>query len=546
LPIVTGTLCAGSNSCTSPTFVTPALGTPASGTLTNATGLPLNGVVSATGAIATIADGNNPLIINCALTSGTTCLTTGETTAATTAGAVEDQITTLTTTTAIALQITQGAAGPAAANAPAIINISAAASGGAATASVNGFIGAPITLLTGAGSAGGATTGTGGAGGAFGLTTGAGGAHGGNTANAGGAGGAINLTPGVGAAGAATGAGGAAGALNFSGAAGGAGGATSGTGGAGSDFLVTTGTGGAATSGSTTGRGGNAVFTLGSAGGTGTAGAPGQFEIAAGTVGAALTTPFLNITGTWNTTGVVDAGIFENVTNTASGALSKLMDLQIGSTSQYNVDKSGNSIQLGSGAFGTSPPTCAAGTAGATCFAEGTAPTAASAVDDIWADSTAHALMMHANGGSAGMIVERLPGAISSTGNTALISTATLCAASAGACNQAGEYHVHLAMEQAGTACSANTTNGVAVQLTWTDKNGTTHSAVTIPLDTSASLVALSGTMAWPATGVTAYASADFNVFSNGSIIQYATTYSNCTTGGTAAYDLAIGVTRVQ
>ena len=197
-------------------------------------------------------------------------------------------------------------------------------------------------------------------------------------------------------------------------------------------------------------------------------------------------------------------------------------------------------------AAGTSPPTCTPGTAGAECFSEGTQPTAVSAIDDIWADSTSHTFMAHANGGSPAMVVLSLPGSIAQTGKTALISTATLCAASAGACNQAGEYHIHIAMEQAGTACSANTTNGVAVQLTWTDKNGTTHSAVTIPLDTSASLIALSGTMAWPASGVTAYASGDFNIFSNGSIIQYATTYSNCTTGGAAAYDLAISVTRVE
>lgn len=325
--------------------------------------LPINDVSSATGAIATIADGNNPLVINCALTSGTTCLTTGETTAATTAGAVEHQITTLTTTTAIPLQITQGAAGPAAANAPAIINVSAAAAGGAAGASSAGLTGAPISLLTGAGSAGGATTGNGGAGGAFTVALGAGGAHGGNTANTGGVGGAFSLTPGAGTAGAATAAGGAAGTTTIAAAVGGAGGATSGTGGAGSDFLVTTGTGGAATAGSTTGRGGNAVFTLGSAGGTGTAGAPGQFQVAAGTVGAANVTPFFNQTGTWNTTGVVDAGIFENVTNTASGSGSSLLDLQASTVSQLNVkSQAANSFALGPNvALGGTAPTITTG-----------------------------------------------------------------------------------------------------------------------------------------------------------------------------------------
>jgi hypothetical protein len=325
----------------------------------------MNGVVSATGAIATIADGNNPLVINCALTSGTTCLTTGETSAATTAGAVEYQISTLTTTTAIPLQITQGAAGPAAANAPAIINISAAAAGGAASASSAGLTGAPIALLTGAGSAGGATTGNGGTGGAFTVALGAGGAHGGNTANTGGTGGAFSLTPGAGTAGAATGAGGPAGTLTVAAAVGGAGGATSGTGGAGSDFLVTTGTGGAATAGSTTGRGGNATFTLGSAGGTGTAGLPGIFTIAGGTVAAANTSATFNLTGTWNTTGVVDAAIFANITNTASGSGSKLLDLQASSTTEFNLaSQAANSFALGPNMTlgGTAPKITLSGT----------------------------------------------------------------------------------------------------------------------------------------------------------------------------------------
>lgn len=59
------------------------------------------------------------------------------------------------------------------------------------------------------------------------------------------------------------------------------------------------------------------------------------------------TLPTLHITPTWNTTGVVDAGILENVTNTASGAGSLLLDLQVGGTSQLNVDKSGNTTMTG-------------------------------------------------------------------------------------------------------------------------------------------------------------------------------------------------------
>jgi hypothetical protein len=126
--------------------------------------IPLNQVISPTGAISTFADGNNPLIFNCALTSGTTCLTTGETTAATTAGAVEDQITTLATSTAIPLQITQGA-GVNATNAPLAVNVAGGTGGANAGVTSPGWKGAGITFTCGNGSNAGATSGTGGAGG---------------------------------------------------------------------------------------------------------------------------------------------------------------------------------------------------------------------------------------------------------------------------------------------------------------------------------------------------------------------------------------------
>lgn len=198
-------------------------------------------------------------------------------------------------------------------------------------------------------------------------------------------------------------------------------------------------------------------------------------------------------------------------------------------------------------AAGTSPPTCAPGTAGGVCAGEGTAVTAVSAVDDIWADSTSHTWMAHANGGSPAMVVLSLPGSINLASQTASIATATLCAAAAGACNQAGLYHVHFAMEQTGTACTANTTNGVLIKLTWTDSNGTAHSAQTIPLITNASLTgfATSGIMAYNATTLGAFASGDIIISSNGSVIQYATTYQNCTTG-TATYEIRGSVVRLQ
>jgi len=57
-------------------------------------------------------------------------------------------------------------------------------------------------------------------------------------------------------------------------------------------------------------------------------------------VTGANTTPLLDLSGTWNTTGVA-RGILLNVTDTASAATSRLLDLQVGGTSRFSVSKSG-------------------------------------------------------------------------------------------------------------------------------------------------------------------------------------------------------------
>jgi hypothetical protein len=332
---------------TSPIVVTPS---PITGTgtiscptcSTSSSTVPINNVVSATGPITAIADGNNPLEIDCALTSGAFCFKTGETTAATTAGAVEDQITTLTTSTAIPLNITQGTAGPAGAAAPFVFEISNAARGGVASGASSGFAGAGILLQTGTGSAAGATGTTTGAGGQLSIDLGSSSFNGCSLSTCnGGNGGAFSILMGNGDNGGATGNGGIGGTFQISGRNGGNGGATSGTGGRGTFFLFQGGNGGNAAVGSTTGAGGSATFTLGAAGLTGTPGAPGIFSIVGPSVLGANTSPLLNLSETWNTAGVVDAAIFLNITNTASGAGSKLMDLQVNSVSQFSVDKSG-------------------------------------------------------------------------------------------------------------------------------------------------------------------------------------------------------------
>src|SRR5271166_5480702 len=52
--------------------------------------------------------------------------------------------------------------------------------------------------------------------------------------------------------------------------------------------------------------------------------------LSGGSLTGSSTNSFLSITGTWNTTGVVDAALLVNVTNTASGTGSLLLDLQAG------------------------------------------------------------------------------------------------------------------------------------------------------------------------------------------------------------------------
>jgi hypothetical protein len=256
------------------------------------------------------------------------------------------------------------------------------------------------------------------------------------------------------------------------------------------------------------------------------------------------TLPALSITPTWNTTGVVDAALLVNATNTASGAASKLLDLQIGGSTQFNVDKTGLTTALGGVATGNGPPACVVGTAGALCQGEGTAPTAAAAVGQLYTDSTLHDMAIQTNGGAAKLVHSTAPGYIHATGQTAAIPTATLCASSGGACNQPGQYRVDWNFVENGTACATPGPGGVTFLLTWTDNSGT-HSAASLPMHDSASLTAASGTFTFQTTKTNAWASGIFNIQSTGAIIQYATGYTACTTG-TGTYELNATVTRLQ
>lgn len=190
-----------------------------------------------------------------------------------------------------------------------------------------------------------------------------------------------------------------------------------------------------------------------------------------------------------------------------------------------------------------------AGTQGMTALSyhgtEGTAPTNLASAASIYPDSTQHELMAATNGASTYGILHRTVSSIHQTGQTASISTATLCAASAGACNVAGQYNVKFNFTETGTACSAVSAGSVIFTLTWTDTNGTVHSAANIGVNWDQKTLGPSGSFKFNTTLGTAGASGDFNISTNGSIIQYATTYAACTTG-TGTYQLDAAVTRIQ
>ena len=57
--------------------------------------------------------------------------------------------------------------------------------------------------------------------------------------------------------------------------------------------------------------------------------------------------PGIDITQTWNNAGVTFSGIKSNITNTASGAASLLLDLQVGGVSQFSIDKAGLLLMFG-------------------------------------------------------------------------------------------------------------------------------------------------------------------------------------------------------
>ena len=191
------------------------------------------------------------------------------------------------------------------------------------------------------------------------------------------------------------------------------------------------------------------------------------------------------------------------------------------------------------------------GTAGGFCAGEGTEPVNVSGAATLIPDSATHEWMAATNGASTstpGMLVRRQPSPINQTTQTAAISTATLCAAAAGACNITGQYHVHFNFWGSGTACATPGPGAVTFLLTWTDENGTAHSAVSIQMlsqNGSTTSTSMQSSFTFATALNAESAGGDFTFSTNGTVIQYATGYTACTTG-TGTYNLRAAITRVQ
>lgn len=130
-------------------------------------------------------------------------------------------------------------------------------------------------------------------------------------------------------------------------------------------------------------------------------------------------------------------------------------------------------------------------------------------------------------------------GRVSLTAQTAAISATNLCTSSV--CT-VGQYKITAYLTSTVT-CATPGLGAVGVTLTWQDETGT-HTAQTLPLESSGALTTLATTM--PLGDTTTYASGDFNIYTSGaSAIQYATSYTACTSG-TGTYTLRMSAIQLN
>lgn len=109
-------------------------------------------------------------------------------------------------------------------------------------------------------------------------------------------------------------------------------------------------------------------------------------------------TSFIDLTGTWNTSGT-PTGIRMNVTDTASNAVSKLIDLQIGAATKFAVDKTG-SITFADGIRQIFNPN---GTNAGINVGAHTDDPSSLTNGDLWYQSTANELRARINGATVAL-----------------------------------------------------------------------------------------------------------------------------------------------
>lgn len=185
----------------------------------------------------------------------------------------------------------------------------------------------------------------------------------------------------------------------------------------------------------------------------------------------ALTGSLVNMTQTWNTSGSPTA-IKLNVTNTASGATARLIDLQVGGFSQFYVDKAGNT-------FGTSLDVTGTGGAGYLELTEQSAkPSTPTNATRLYSDSSNRLSWIGENGyvrtfdGTANTAdrvytLPNLNGTLKLGGSEALTSDASTSNTTATDTNLAFfmEANTTYTIIISGTAAKATTTTGLKVEL---------------------------------------------------------------------------------
>lgn len=295
-------------------------------------------------------------------------------------------------------------------------------------------------------------------------------------------------------------------------------GGTNAIGGAGGSITDIAGNGGASGGTAANANGGSIFKVLGSpgTGGSGAAGSYGQFYVLAPNAASVSTLTVC----------------LDNGTHTGCNGTPWLqMTGNHGLTSIQNIksNQTGIPTELNNGYFDSQGEIATPGATGGMA---------------TWDSSTTHAMMAFDHNSTNAGIVSHTLGAVAQTAQTAAIATSIACASAAGACDQAGQYTVDYDFYGSGTACSSVTAGSVQLQLTWTDGNGTTHTVVALPVyDLKGGT--LTNQFNFNTSLATEGASGHFNITTNGTVIQYATSYTACTTG-TGTYNLHISVSRKQ